>query len=236
MPATFHPFPCLPFELRARIWQLTVEPRTVEVRVLRKPTITKDLVSKDVTNTVTVPCVTSSTPVPAALHTCREARSMGLYQQAFTELSLEQPRHVWLNLDIDMISIGTRLFSSFKPVAHLIARLMFERNVESEHFYYLEASELRSFVNASQIHVVCPEGIEAWHGAYNRFCFPCAKDSLFIHDPHDGRVMRSTELDEMCDQQEAELWRAAGYDYPNGNSEPEEEEQEEEEEQRGNDH
>jgi hypothetical protein len=34
--ATFHPFPRLPFELRAYIWELTVEPRIVEVRVVVK--------------------------------------------------------------------------------------------------------------------------------------------------------------------------------------------------------
>jgi hypothetical protein len=31
--ATFHPFPRLPAELRIQIWEMTVEPRVVDVRL-----------------------------------------------------------------------------------------------------------------------------------------------------------------------------------------------------------
>src|SRR5690242_8350992 len=37
--STFHPFPRLPVELRLAIWEMTVEPREVEVRIVKpKPT------------------------------------------------------------------------------------------------------------------------------------------------------------------------------------------------------
>ena len=112
-----------------------------------------------------------------------------------------------------MVSIGTSLFEAFKPVARLIRRLRFERQIGSEGFYYLEANEIRSFANAKEIHVLCPEGIESWHKAAEEHYFPCGPETLFFVDLHDGRMMRSIELDEMCDQALAELWAAEGYDH-----------------------
>ncbi len=218
--ATFHPFPRLPFELRARIWELTVEPRAVEVHVLYTITYVTKTVSvrksRTVERQVAVPRVASSTPVPAPLQTCREARNLGLYQQAFSELSPSEPRYVWLNLEIDMASIGTTYFDRFRPVAHLIKRLSFERKNGCESFYHFEAKEIASFANAKEIHVLCPEGIEAWHEASKEHYFPCGPENLFFIDLHDGRMMRSIELDEMCDQVLAESWAAEGYDYFTG--------------------
>jgi hypothetical protein len=60
--ATFHPFPRLPFELRARIWALTVEPRTVDISVPNNYVFVKTALP------------VSSTPVPAPLQACQESR------------------------------------------------------------------------------------------------------------------------------------------------------------------
>jgi hypothetical protein len=76
--ATFHPFPRLPYELRAQIWEMTVEPRVVNVEC-RWGEATRQI------------CLTSSTPVPAVLEACREARNHGLYQKAFSEIDLPGP-------------------------------------------------------------------------------------------------------------------------------------------------
>ncbi|KAH8161628.1 hypothetical protein CIB48_g6619 [Xylaria polymorpha] len=77
--AAFHPFPRLPAELRAQIWEMTVAPRIVEVRITyRASALSPDSSS---TNTATVPHLVSSTPVPAILQTCQEARNQGLYQR-----------------------------------------------------------------------------------------------------------------------------------------------------------
>lgn len=220
--ATFHPFPYLPFELRARVWELTVEPRTVEVRILadreeippappgggrrrRAKRRRRRLVR-----------LASPTPVPAALQACREARNLGLYQQAFSELSTAETRYVWLNLEIDMVSIATCHFSYFKPVARLIRRLRFERMIGCDSFYYFEAREIRSFVNAKEIHVVCIDGIESWHEASKEHSWPCGVENLFFTDRDDGRMMRSIELDAMCDEVLRESWAAQGLDYFTG--------------------
>jgi hypothetical protein len=71
--STFHAFPQLPLELREHIWKSTVEPRTVNIHIDRE-------------NLERRRHLTSSTPIPAVLHTCREARNQGLYQQARFEV------------------------------------------------------------------------------------------------------------------------------------------------------
>lgn len=227
MTTTFHAFSRLPFELRARVWERTVEPRTVHVQILHKAIrgpnpapIPKDAEARarrpsQVTRYI--PRLASSTPVPAALQTCREARSLGLYQQAFFELSPEETRYVWLNLETDVIFIENSSLEHFKPVAHHIKRLEFERKYDSdEGHYYFESRYIGSFVNAREIYVVCADGIESWHEAWMMHPWPCERQNLFFIDRLDGRMMNSIELDEMCDQELKEIWAAEGYDYATG--------------------
>ncbi|CAN9132517.1 unnamed protein product [Alternaria alternata] len=71
---TFHPFPRLPLELREQIWKDTVEPRIVDVRRVRK-------------GTERYGQLISSTPIPAILQSCREARNLGLYERVFFEVT-----------------------------------------------------------------------------------------------------------------------------------------------------
>ncbi len=73
---TFHPFPRLPYELRVHIWEMTVEPRVVEVRCDR-PVPTRQQCY-----------LTTSTPVPAVLQTCQEARDHGMYKKCFSEIAV----------------------------------------------------------------------------------------------------------------------------------------------------
>ncbi|KAI5380600.1 hypothetical protein J4E82_000557 [Alternaria postmessia] len=70
----FHPFPRLPLELREQIWKDTIEPRTVDVRRTRK-------------GTERYGQLVSSTPIPAMLQSCREARNLGLYERVFFEVT-----------------------------------------------------------------------------------------------------------------------------------------------------
>ena len=222
MTTTFHPFPCLPFELRARIWELTVEPRTVHVEVLLTRTLVPNPAPlprrargiarhpSHVTNFVSR--LASPTPVPATLQTCREARNLGLYQRAFSELTKDETRYVWLNLDIDTIFIGQHTrFKQYKPVAHLIQRLKFERDYSEDSFYYSEASDLPIFSNTREIHVICANGLESWYQASTERYWACGRENLFFFDKLDGRIMNSVELDEMCDREVRKSLAAQGY-------------------------
>jgi hypothetical protein len=90
---------------------LTVEPRTVDVREKREYGSWGKLLH-----------VISSTPVPAVLHACHEARNQGLYQQAFNISSVVERRYVWVNFEVDMISIGHSWFDTNDLAERLLIR------------------------------------------------------------------------------------------------------------------
>ncbi|KAF2443917.1 hypothetical protein P171DRAFT_338706, partial [Karstenula rhodostoma CBS 690.94] len=170
--ATFHPLPRLPYELCACIWELTVEPRTVEVRVDSE-------------------ALTSATPVPAVLQVCREARSFGLYHKTFSELGHKyEGLYVWLNPDIDMIDIRESLLYFFKPVALTIRRLRMERewsaSYKGEHFYHWEQREIEDFENLEEIYIVCMDGLEPWDDVFEGRYWPCGKENVFLIDPENS--------------------------------------------------
>ncbi|KAK3338441.1 hypothetical protein B0H65DRAFT_552899 [Neurospora tetraspora] len=154
MATTFPRFLELPWEIQARIWELSVEPRTVKVR---RVTVTRARCSYHEGRGTTYEVVTS-TPVPAALQTCYQARyKHRLYQPVFSELdivrSCEERRYVWLNLDIDTVdaglSNGLTLFD-FKSVARSIRRLKFET---AEIMVGDKAALHEYFVNLQELHI-----------------------------------------------------------------------------------
>ncbi|KAI0882845.1 uncharacterized protein GGS22DRAFT_195566 [Annulohypoxylon maeteangense] len=200
--STFHPFSRLPTELRLHIWALAVEPRIVELRVVPD-------------DSSQVQRLVSLTPAPAIVQTCQESRNLGLYKQAFSEVTATkvnvaagaESRYVWLNLDIDMVSIGKTSFEVFKPVALSIKRLRFERENSDEYFFHVEVRELWDWTNTEEIHVVCADGMESWHKASEEHFWPCPLENLWFFDPDDGRMMRSIEMEKMLDEQQEESWR-----------------------------
>lgn len=101
MATTFHLFSFVPWELRAHIWNSTVEPRVFKVytnmkayRIAAVPTQVESRVvevhahsdSQTLPKSAVYKYVVSKTPVPATLQTCREARSLGLYEKCFSKL------------------------------------------------------------------------------------------------------------------------------------------------------
>jgi hypothetical protein len=193
--ATFHPFPRLPAELRAQIWQMTVEPRFKTKRELgRRP----------------FSVLTSSTYVPAPLQTCQEARNARLYQRCFSDLAIRygypedaERRYIWLNLDIDMVSIGNTDLGAFRPSAHLIKRLRFTRdNTDEDWCRGLECDELQHFTNVSEIHVVlCENGdFENWHGASDDYIWNCGAENVTFIDEEEGQEMKLLDLEDKYDR------------------------------------
>lgn len=199
--ATFHLFPRLPFELRTKIWELTVEPRTVEVGVVYEDAITTaaaapgDTLPEGSKQPNYVPHVVSSTPIPATLQACREARGLGLYRRALSEISpagtAERDRYyVWLNPDIDTVFVedSTRL-ETLRPVAPLIRRLMITRECTDAVFYYFESEALAAFVNVREIRVICEDGLDAWRRTFQAHFWPCENVS-FIDPDNEHQVMK----------------------------------------------
>ncbi|KAK1783844.1 hypothetical protein QBC45DRAFT_399049 [Copromyces sp. CBS 386.78] len=104
---SFPVFPRLPREVRLRIWEMTVEPRIVEVRVKYSK---QDADYDQVTNRFNkvspeegkVFPLFSSTPVPAPLQACREARNhLGTvcYEKAFWDLPVVRPGQAGEEMD-----------------------------------------------------------------------------------------------------------------------------------------
>jgi hypothetical protein len=211
-----HPFPRLPAELRAQIWELTVESRTVDVRIVQK----RIPVLPDVPSTRSglASYLVSHTPVPATQQTCQESRNLGLYQRAFSDVYLYngvERRYVWANLDIDIIDIGTTELHIFLPVASLIHRLKFARE-NQDFFFHAEVYELPRFSNVKELHVVCAAGLWQWLGASEDHYWACGVENVFMIDPDDGRKMGLVEMEEMFAKELTETWRLKGYQYPSG--------------------
>ncbi|KAL2145842.1 hypothetical protein VTI28DRAFT_6139 [Corynascus sepedonium] len=227
--ATFHPFSRLPFELRARIWVLTVEPRIVEVRVVyHDPSPVKvtdrNAWTPEWTKKRLPPMrhLRSSTPAPAQLQTCREAREhlsnhpYSGYQKAFSEIMTtpydgfdpvpvddpqgERDRYVWLNFDVDMVSIGKTELRDFRAVAHQVRRLRLERSLFSETFSRTESALIGDlFFNLTEVHLICLDGMRSGYSVTEDIYFPCGPENVYFVDPEEmgGKMMSSVELDSL---------------------------------------
>ncbi|CAN9084773.1 unnamed protein product [Alternaria alternata] len=92
---------------------------------------------------------------------------------------------------MDTIDIGESMFESFKPVAPLIHRLKFAREMQSEFFYHSEVREVQDFVNAKEIWIVPLDGLGCCVGAGEEHYWPCGPENLFYIDPENlERIFR----------------------------------------------
>lgn len=200
---TFHGFSLLPIELRTQIWDMTVGPRTVEIRVVANRDMPKAQHR-----------LISHTSVPGALQACVESRNhlQKHYTRRFAELGAIYPSglpYVWLNLEIDMVSIGTiRPYAQgiwldmLKSFATQIKRLKFGRENTCEYWYHSESRALTSFSNIKEIHVVCADGLYGWWGATEDHYWPCGVENLYFIEPQEngGRTMRAKEAEDEMDR------------------------------------
>ncbi|KAI0513260.1 hypothetical protein F5B22DRAFT_611859 [Xylaria bambusicola] len=215
---TFTPFPRLPTELRAQIWAMTIHSRAVDVRVLcnRAQPARGKVWGRLTTNMV------SSTPTPAILQTCREARYQGLYEQAFSEVPDADTigrRYIWLNFAVDVVSIGRCSLEPFKTVASLIQRLKMERAISVERDAW-QMLKLKEFVNVKEIYIVCLDGMKTWHKVSEEYFYPCGRENLFFINPDDSSIMRSIEIDLMFDEMLAEENRKLREENSSSGDEP----------------
>ncbi|EEU34968.1 uncharacterized protein NECHADRAFT_37386 [Fusarium vanettenii 77-13-4] len=183
--ATFHPFSRLPFEIRTIIWQMTVEPRQVELRINRPPGIFRTLSAM------------STTPVPAVMQVCHEARNLGLYQREFT--FGDEPRYLWVNLEIDLISIGKTSFRQLGDDRRIIRRIKCQRE-NSTNFFNSALREIKEFTNLNEMHIVCEDGLLAWQDAWEYLPWPCPRDNVRFIDIESGEMVDGYTLDKRCDE------------------------------------
>ncbi|KAL2877253.1 hypothetical protein SGCOL_007409 [Colletotrichum sp. CLE4] len=223
--AAFHSFPDLPVEIRSRIWELTVEPRAIEVRVIyhqSSPTAVKEsglgvqMVDRRVRQPPPMRHLRSSTPTPAQLQTCREARghlsthrdTRYRYEKAFSEITKtpydgfdpvpegdpQREHYVWFNFDKDVLSVGDTELSDFRAVAHQICRLRLERALSNEYFSRTESLLIK--------------GIRSGYSVTEDMEFPCGPENVYFVDPQDmgGMMINSVDLDAMVIMEGEDLY------------------------------
>jgi hypothetical protein len=194
---TFQLFPRLPKEIRLRIWEMTVEPRIVEL-YCNHMLVYPQVVEKS-----------SPTPAPATLHACQESRShlSGLHQQILLDDAVHcdvsnanTQQYFWLNWDVDTVSIGTSFLSCFQAIAPLIRKLKLARNNDDEWWCRWESQELRDFKHLETIYVVCLRNDEEdWHATSDDYPWPCGPENVFI--VVQNRAMRLTDVEDKYDRQ-----------------------------------
>lgn len=193
---TFHPFPRFPTEIRLRIWEMTVEPRTVELYCNHNvhPRFLKRF---------------SPTPASPTLHACRESRAhlSAFYQQILLDevfncgvSDANSQQYVWLNWDLDTISIRRSYLTCFESIAHLITKLRLERDNGNEWWCRFESQRLQIFKNVETIYAVCLGGDqEDWHASSEDYPWPCGPENVFIVDQ--SQVMRLTDVEDKYDRE-----------------------------------
>ena len=219
---TFHPFPRLPLELREQIWKDTVEPRTVDVRRVR------DKWSQPYLGRYGR--LVSSTPIPATLHSCREARNLGLYERVIFEVDIVKKfenNHAPEVLIEKFFTPEEKQGEEEPEKAGCpkteqryvwldldIDRLDIGTSAFSDYSFIASAvkrlkferddpdgaEELMEFVNMEEIHIVCPTGFWVWAGVVYHYDWPCAEEKLLFIEAFSGRVARAMELEDVCRQ------------------------------------
>ncbi|KAF6797587.1 hypothetical protein CSOJ01_12905 [Colletotrichum sojae] len=189
--STFHPFQRLPLELRILIWELTVESRVVELRVAAKGPMRH---------------LRSSTPVPAQLQTCREAREHPTTHHD-TEGDPERERYVWFNYEIDILSIGKTEMGDLWPISHHIRRLRLERPLSDEFFCRFESKLLTRLRSLVEVQFVSLNGVRSGYLMAEYLEQWLAPEDVYFADPDDvdGTMINSIDLDAMINEQG--VWR-----------------------------
>ncbi|KAK3950191.1 hypothetical protein QBC32DRAFT_376878, partial [Pseudoneurospora amorphoporcata] len=99
-----------------------------------------------------------------------------------------EPRYVWVNFEMDMISIGQSIIVYFAPYYQDIKRLKFARE-RSDWFVRFESRHLRNFTNVREVHVVCLDGLDdGWHEVAEACGFPstCTMENVLLIDGKTG--------------------------------------------------
>ncbi|KAJ4416951.1 hypothetical protein N0V85_002068 [Neurospora sp. IMI 360204] len=241
MAASFHHFPHLPWELRSRIWEQTVEPRTVEPRTVEvsityyKKPVTDEMMAKYNLEPSNFPWISvrrlrSSTPVPAPLHACREARNHltkekdGLgyhyYQKALQYLlaATWQGRFMKLQPDFRLelgLDPGPRyIWINFERDMISIGRTPFDKFVsfykdikrlkfEREHDDdFIDYNGFCRWDNLQEVHIVCADGLDNWALVEDDFRRCSAKNNILLIDGKTGETARPSDFADKWDLDE----------------------------------
>lgn len=187
MATTFHPFPRLPSELRAQIWDLAVYPRLVHIR------------TTEASETRIDPgrCgFASPVPPPALMHACQESRRRAPYQKAFhaTLPDESEARYIWVNFQEDLICLADEKVERLAPHEADIRRLRFTVPIDPyfdpfyEYFFHNSHKMMKRFTALRELQVAIKEGFYFWGSVH-------VADYVKFLDLHTGLLLTGPQLE-----------------------------------------
>lgn len=181
--ASFHPFSCLPYELRAQIWSLTAVPRIVHLRTNRTD-------------------IASATPPPGVMQVSTESRRHAPYQKAFfvTTNIPSESRYIWVNFEADMISIEDHKLERLAHHHAEIQRLRFTITARYddliyEYFFRHSHEMMKPFTALQELHMVIEECILRWGNTFEHCFYACPKENVRFLEPNTGLLLGGLQLE-----------------------------------------
>ncbi|KAJ2978151.1 hypothetical protein NQ176_g3980 [Zarea fungicola] len=197
-------FNSLPPELREHVWRQTIEPRTVQLHFAWTHSEGWDVKDKALSH------VSSPTPVPPVLQVNQEARraTKQYYARAFE--NGHTPRYVWVNWDLDIISIGQEHLRVILPKDRLlIQRLMLARHLH-EIIFSDEQKTLLLFENTVEVFIQCIDSTMDWAHA-DTLSWPCPKGHVWFIDSQTGETVsfedNKRRLDDLLEDMRVTGWQ-----------------------------
>lgn len=143
------------------------------------------------------------------MHACRESRRQALYEQVFYNSPSDPPeeRYAWINFDMDMIDLYHGSIDRLDHLKHRIRRLKMERCHNDQYWHYTESPNMVWFDKLQVCHVVARRSLWAWNQVWKDVPWTCPKENLKFIDKQTGQMMGGDELDEMVEQEYAEIER-----------------------------
>jgi hypothetical protein len=99
-----------------------------------------------------------------------------------------------------MISIGDTDFDTIEPAEQLLIRRLTFEHKNSDSLFYFQDLEVQMFSNLEEIHVICIEGVLAWHDALKYIPWPCPKENLRFIDKETVQIALGKDLERMADE------------------------------------
>lgn len=188
-------FADLPYELRSHIWSLVADPRRITgVRMEKSDGKFKP---KQRRRGLDILYETTSTPPPAVVQVCREARRHAPYQRCF--IAGTEARWTWVNFKVDIFYVtDTFAVSDIKSHRSDIQRLQISTVDDHDwgegvvHLHALE--ELRDFTNLKEVKIMLEAGDFRWghkvqHGFYSH-----PEDIFTFVDERAGLALTAPQL------------------------------------------
>lgn len=156
---TFHLFLYLPWELRARVWELSAQSRIVQIQTVEP----QDFYDGDSLRIAQNEARWFAVRTPAMLQACREARNLGVYRRCYAKVgrlpevvpTASRERYVWLNFDLDIIDLGFgEILSIPEHAARSIKRLLLRFSESLANC--LPDESRRLLENLEEVRIYCP--------------------------------------------------------------------------------